>query len=227
MKKLGFTLAEVLITLAIVGIIAALTIPGLTRNVSQKSIGPALAKAVNSLNSMNKEALENEGITSLDRISTNYIDTLETYMAGMRIFGMTRYLSNDGISYDVGALGDAVEQKVPGDAGYEDCNQAPDQELCKRLNVKSRIATEKYAYKFWKVIIDINGEKGKNASAGGYEQFTVYVDTYGKVILAGSEEAVEYGIPAETEILDCKDSAATISDRCTATVAKYGWEVTY
>ena len=49
MKKNGFTLAEVLITLAIVGLIASLTLPGLNSNISNRRIGPALAKAINNL----------------------------------------------------------------------------------------------------------------------------------------------------------------------------------
>ena len=37
MKKIGFTLAEVLITLAIIGIVAALTIPTLVQNYQERA----------------------------------------------------------------------------------------------------------------------------------------------------------------------------------------------
>jgi prepilin-type N-terminal cleavage/methylation domain-containing protein len=47
MKKNGFTLAEVLITLGIIGVVAALTAPALVKNSGQAKIGPALAKFVN------------------------------------------------------------------------------------------------------------------------------------------------------------------------------------
>ena len=46
MKKHGFTLAEVLITLGIIGVVAALTAPALVQNAGSAQIGPKLAKAV-------------------------------------------------------------------------------------------------------------------------------------------------------------------------------------
>ena len=44
-KKDGFTLAEILITLGIVGVVAAMTVPRLMNNTSTSQIGPKLAKA--------------------------------------------------------------------------------------------------------------------------------------------------------------------------------------
>ena len=49
MKK-GFTLAEVLITLAIIGIVAALTIPSVISNYQQQEFKTGLKKAVSVLN---------------------------------------------------------------------------------------------------------------------------------------------------------------------------------
>ena len=45
MKKQGFTLAEVLITLGIVGVIAAIAMPAFNTNMQSAKIGPQLAKA--------------------------------------------------------------------------------------------------------------------------------------------------------------------------------------
>lgn len=56
MKK-GFTLAEVLITLMIVGVVAAITMPSLSTNVNKQSIGPSLAKAYNTLSNANEMLL--------------------------------------------------------------------------------------------------------------------------------------------------------------------------
>lgn len=46
MSKKGFTLAELTVTLGIVGVIAAVTIPTLYENTAMAQIGPKLAKAV-------------------------------------------------------------------------------------------------------------------------------------------------------------------------------------
>ncbi len=45
-KREGFTLAEVLITLAIIGVVAALTTPAIIRNSQNAKIGPQLSKIV-------------------------------------------------------------------------------------------------------------------------------------------------------------------------------------
>lgn len=77
MKKIlkGFTLAEVLVTLSIVGIIAALTLPSLTLNVQKQQIPPALAKAINTLESANKLALQQNNARKLSElVPTTYDD---------------------------------------------------------------------------------------------------------------------------------------------------------
>ena len=52
MKRLsGFTLAEVLITLAIIGVVAALSIPAVISNSQQQEFRTGLRKAVSVLNS--------------------------------------------------------------------------------------------------------------------------------------------------------------------------------
>ena len=50
MKKLGFTLAEVLITLVIIGVIAAMTVPTLMNNTNSQEFRSALKKAISGAN---------------------------------------------------------------------------------------------------------------------------------------------------------------------------------
>lgn len=49
-RKSGFTLAEVLVTLMIIGVIAAMTIPSLMQNTQQQEFKAAYKKAVSMLN---------------------------------------------------------------------------------------------------------------------------------------------------------------------------------
>ena len=49
MRKLGFTLAEVLITLGIIGVIASLTLPSLMTNTAEREYATAWKKAISSL----------------------------------------------------------------------------------------------------------------------------------------------------------------------------------
>ena len=50
MRKLGFTLAEVLITLVIIGVIAAMTVPSLMQNTNSQEFRSALKKAISGAN---------------------------------------------------------------------------------------------------------------------------------------------------------------------------------
>ena len=50
MKKNGFTLAEVLITLAIIGVVATITLPSLMSNTQEQQAVTAFRKAMNTLN---------------------------------------------------------------------------------------------------------------------------------------------------------------------------------
>ena len=49
MKKTGFTLAEVLITLTIIGVVATLTLPALMNNTAEQQYKAALKKGINTL----------------------------------------------------------------------------------------------------------------------------------------------------------------------------------
>ena len=62
----GFTLAEVLITLGIVGVIAAITLPTLTQSTTTAQIGPKLAKAASAFEQANKALLD---AYDVDRLS--------------------------------------------------------------------------------------------------------------------------------------------------------------
>ena len=86
MKFKAFTLAEVLITLGIIGVVASVTLPTLSVDVEKRKIAPALAKAINTLENANKLALVEYEVRSLDEITdkngvaannaTRYIETV-------------------------------------------------------------------------------------------------------------------------------------------------------
>ena len=63
MKKNGFTLAEVLITLAIIGVVATLTLPALMTNTQEQQARTALKKGINTLT---EAAQMNQAIDGFD-----------------------------------------------------------------------------------------------------------------------------------------------------------------
>ena len=65
MKKHGFTLAEVIVTLGVVGVIAALTLPIVSNSAAKSQVGPKLAKAVSVWEQANIAMLEDEDVIAI------------------------------------------------------------------------------------------------------------------------------------------------------------------
>lgn len=57
MKKSGFTLAEILITMSIIGVVAALTAPALIQDATNAKVGPALEKTKSAIELANQNIL--------------------------------------------------------------------------------------------------------------------------------------------------------------------------
>lgn len=64
MKKFGFTLAEVLITLAIIGIVAALTLPSLITKINNKGYAERLIKTYSTLQNVTNIIIQEDGLPS-------------------------------------------------------------------------------------------------------------------------------------------------------------------
>ena len=88
MKKLGFTLAEVLITLGIIGVVAALTAPALVQNAGSAQIGPKLAKAVSTLELANQNMLTEAEAATMSSFMSAYEGRSEnaTYLTLSEIY---------------------------------------------------------------------------------------------------------------------------------------------
>ena len=82
MFKKGFTLAEVLITLAIIGVVAAISIPSVISNSQQQEFKTGLRKAVSVLNSAITMNMAIDGETPYD--NANLFGYLMKHMAVMK-----------------------------------------------------------------------------------------------------------------------------------------------
>lgn len=208
MKKTGFTLAEVLVTLSIIGVVAATTLPSINSNVQKAQIGPILAKAVNTLENANRLALQEYETTNLETAakcikeefgnatpsadSGNYIDILYKYVSGSMGSSGQSYRSKDGLDYTV------AYNTTTGSSGL----------------------TNKYHNKAYEVSIDINGDKKPNVD--GEDRYNVLVDLGGTVIPVGGKEYAAYANTTETTC-----SQSNLSANCTGNIADNGWKVVY
>ena len=109
MKDKGFTLAEVLICLGIIGVTAALTLPAMVNMQQEAAIGPKLAKAQASV----EDALGRVMIDNIDKTlvelagsspSTNLKNKVSQYIIGfgkdvMKDGSGMKFLSSEGHSF--------------------------------------------------------------------------------------------------------------------------------
>ena len=95
--KRGFTLAEILITLAIIGVVAALTIPSVISNAQQQEFKTGLKKAVSVLNEAIQTNIALEGETPYD--NENLRDYLIRHMSviksGIFVEDRSKYRGNE------------------------------------------------------------------------------------------------------------------------------------
>ena len=84
MKKNGFTLAEIMITLSIIGVVAALTAPALVNNAANANIIPTVRKAVSTLEQVNLGVINAQQLNSLADIDSfaDYLNSITNQMSG-------------------------------------------------------------------------------------------------------------------------------------------------
>lgn len=103
MTKNGFTLAEVLVTLGIIGVIAALTMPNFINDSEKSKIGPKLAKAVAVFEQANQVLLQENSVDKITDIvyenKKEYVDNLSIYIKSSHVSDLT-LTTKDNISYD-------------------------------------------------------------------------------------------------------------------------------
>ena len=96
MKK-GFTLAEVLITLAIIGIVAALTIPSVISNYQQQEFKTGLKKAVSVLNEAIQTNIAQDGETPYE--NADLFNYLQRHMSVLKSQFSTREYNWNSVFY--------------------------------------------------------------------------------------------------------------------------------
>ncbi len=87
MKKFGFTLAEVLITMTIIGVVAALTTPALFNNAHNAQVGPTLAKIKATIENANEQLMQEQEIGRISTLwngVTNGADARDIYINMLR-----------------------------------------------------------------------------------------------------------------------------------------------
>ena len=121
MKKFGFTLAEVLITLTIIGVVSALVLPTFISGVQRQRIGPKLGKAVSMFEQATQAMLDDaqsdsisgamvrctENAASLSPLADSTSNACFVGLLGSHLKGSangTIFTGSDGVSYTIGTF---------------------------------------------------------------------------------------------------------------------------
>lgn len=223
--KSAFTLAEVLVTLGIIGVVSAMTIPTLVQNYQRESYVTQLHKVYNELSQATQRALHDTNAVSLAETRYNESnnnaasDFLHTYF---------------NIVNDCGAsLTPCFANQYNRINGEEAIVSIPD-DLADKTTVVALASGASICmfggfdnddddyHGYTQVTIDINGAKGPNITGRDVFFFEIYSD--GKV-------DVSYSLDAKTgrdrgDVMDlCR--ASGYGEHCTTLILLDNWRMTY
>lgn len=207
-KGLAFTLAEVLITLGIIGVVAALTLPNLVANYKKQVLVTQLKAEVNIIENSFKKILANEEVDDLNN----------TPLFNGRSFNKDYYISQTGFS------------EIPNDSEMAFVKEVRKKNrsypifylnnggcFAVRVGGSSTIST------YYPVVyVDVNCDKSPNSL--GYDQFSILFDRFGQ-----SNSGTRIGLCNETtRRYSISHALGDIAGRaCFSKVVKDGWKINY
>lgn len=226
MKRLlnGFTLAEALITLAIIGVIASMTLPTLATNSLRQQAASGLSKAIHTLEAANATALQQGFARDLRDLGANrdfeYFDvTLSPYLQMTQRAIVNQYRSfnnNAGIELGEGATGFSTKDGITYIVDNARVRQTGD-----LRNLP--LAYSGFGYRVW---VDINGNN-KGPNVHGRDLYQLIVDTKGAIIPMGSSLQATYQQNNRTRWQNVCSSPGNVTNAagCTGAIVDNGYRV--
>lgn len=239
MKKRGFTLAEVLITLAIIGVVAALVVPALNSSIQKNKVGPTLRKFIGVMTNANQRILgdnDTDTLSSVFEVPDDWEKTPEEYykMLSKFVSGVVRdyniYAQDNHVFYNYKGT------SYPGLYDPPNVFQMQDGSEFKYF-VKEKPEIHNGSYKGYiaEIQYDINGFQTK-PNRDGKDMFHFYVDDNGSIIPAGGNTFLDAYTEtnSETRIPEWKNTKNPCNDKkvedginCAGSVADNNWKVIY
>ena len=185
--KPAFTLAEVLITLGIIGVVAAMTLPSLVSNYRKKALQTALLKTYSELQQVNQQLIS-EGNNLMDTELTSHKHRAKLVMGK---FNGKYAIADDNHS----TISSTLKEKIYHNKGlYDHHRDRFASPTCDNAGVwidnQGRLWLFNDADR--QICVDINGTKGPNAY--GYDFFVFYPDINGKIVPRYTDVENEHGV---------------------------------
>ena len=211
MKKMfAFTLSEVLITLSIIGVISALTVPTLINGYQKKAEVVQIRKVINDVENAIDMYITEEGKSKFSATPyyKNEINSLITnklkYVKSCAANSTDCFASENYYSIDASSNAQFKCSKV----SYLLANSAA---ICMVKDTNGLIT----------VNVDVNGQEGPNI--GGRDMFEFYVDSTGEVKYCS--DGTNAGSSCDTEKSGCTSSAT--GQGCVKALADNAWVMNY
>ena len=213
-KKVAFTLAEVLITLGIIGVVAALTLPTLIANHQKQTLVNQLKKAVNTIENAARMAVANEGVSKYE----------ETTLYQTTIYDREGYISFYDCSYNYDTqkcdVYKSMINKYFKTVSFAVFYGGDPTGAGAKIYSTSMFVLPDGAYIYWgtwRIVIDVNGKKGPNIF--GRDVYSLYLDKDTGTLIEQNRYYV-----------NCKDINLDqlLSNRCYYTkIVADGWKMDY
>jgi len=214
----AFTLAEVLLTLAIIGVVAALTIPAVVTKVTKDQYVTGLKKAYNTLKAVEREAIQEHGPMENWTWSTGGDPTADFERYFLPHFDV---LKNCGATTEEGCFAEEIaylDGNDYGDLNYTSYYRIVTSDGMSWAYYRTGYTGSLYMKGFFR--IDVNGFKGPNRFGRDIFEFEVYpsnlgIKPHGSYYADGTTP-----IPTSTVDYDCNTSSTGFY--CTAKVLSEG-----
>ena len=212
MKK-GFTLAEVLITLGVIGVVAALTLPNVLQNFRERTYVASLQKAYNSVSNAVVGLMAAEQVDDLGQSSLANQEGLDKFL-----YKYLKVVKDCGTS-----TGDCINgsyETVERTSSYSPYNIAPQYSgsmHCVVLDSGAGVCASPYSTYFESAIfmIDTNATKGPNIN--GRDFWVLIANADGRV--GGSANLASYA--------PSPGLCSGYSYTCASYVMANGWQMKY
>lgn len=236
MKK-GFTLAEVLITLSIIGVVSALTLPSLTSGYKSQQIGVSLSKAINTLENANLLALQTSGVSDLTLIpattnrpySESIKNTSKIVSRNTSATNYNKYKFHGGTGLTVLDTPSSAFDTKDG-MTYLQPNGNPAATTANGSSLTN--LPDYYSGRAYRVYVDIDGN-AKGLNTLGRDLFELRIDSRGTVIPYGGMAWQDYktgnGIPLWQTSGNSACNSTSIGDgsTCAGAIVDNGYSVNY
>ena len=225
LKKAAFTLAEVLITLGIIGVVAAITLPTLIQNYQKQVYVTQLKKVVNTLENNSRKILADEGVdslfdTPLYSVDGSISDGAHDYKLNKDYFEKHYKLTPLSETTEYAKVIESVKNGIGGniDKFY---NYYSNDGAC------ITVASNASRFVGLELIVDTNCDKRPNKA--GYDRF--YIPTLENGLITLSNDGLE-AADCTSEFLDELEENAAMQlvfggGACFKRIVQDGWKINY